>query len=372
MKIQILTQNIKNRDVLLQGLAMARAYANTIGINFEYTFKETSKQFHSFNFTNTAVGSAVAVDGNEILAETDPGFKISCLIFDRDSVVPPPTNPVQQPILKDGCNPIQIPEQWYSDFTKVPPHSYADVLCAYFLHEICHSGFFFSNNVVGDVTHKQHSYPEWTNKQSYEYYLSLLEKLKPWLEVATPVSYPLLRLRSTNKVAVKELQTLLNSHGAKLLVDGGFGPVTLKAVIAFQKSKALSGDGVVGNKTWTELKKKPNSSIKKTLIEAIIQVESNGNLKAIGDTGLKYPAYGPMQIRQPVCIDVNKKFGTNYKSTDCLGNKELSIDIWNKYQSIYNPQGSDEEKSRTWNGGPGWRLRPHLTDGYWDKVRVLL
>jgi hypothetical protein len=35
--------------------------------------------------------------------------------------------------------------------------------------------------------------------------------------------------------------------------DGKFGPNTLKAVVAFQKSKGLTPDGVVGRNTWTAL-----------------------------------------------------------------------------------------------------------------------
>ncbi len=100
MKILVLTQGIRNRVAMEQGLAMAKAYASTIGLQFDYTFQETTKQFHSFNFENTAVGKAVAVDGNEILAEVNGDYKIACLIFDKSKVVPPPTNPVQQPILK--------------------------------------------------------------------------------------------------------------------------------------------------------------------------------------------------------------------------------------------------------------------------------
>lgn len=45
---------------------------------------------------------------------------------------------------------------------------------------------------------------------------------------------------------VKELQKLLNKAGAVLKVDGAFGPMTRDAVIAYQKKKRLTADGVVG------------------------------------------------------------------------------------------------------------------------------
>jgi cell wall-associated NlpC family hydrolase len=54
---------------------------------------------------------------------------------------------------------------------------------------------------------------------------------------------------------VKTLQKLLNAMGArpKLAIDGDFGPLTLSAVIAFQKAHSLVADGIVGPKTWTAL-----------------------------------------------------------------------------------------------------------------------
>ena len=47
---------------------------------------------------------------------------------------------------------------------------------------------------------------------------------------------------------VKVLQKYLG-----LATDGSFGPNTKKAVIQFQTSKGLYGDGIVGNKTWLKL-----------------------------------------------------------------------------------------------------------------------
>jgi peptidoglycan hydrolase-like protein with peptidoglycan-binding domain len=57
--------------------------------------------------------------------------------------------------------------------------------------------------------------------------------------------------------AVKTLQTRLNVWGAKLTVDGDFGPATLAAVKAFQTQQHLTVDGVVGPQTWAALLKDP-------------------------------------------------------------------------------------------------------------------
>ncbi|OYO20806.1 peptidase [Enemella dayhoffiae] len=53
--------------------------------------------------------------------------------------------------------------------------------------------------------------------------------------------------------AVKAIQETLNANGARLQVDGSFGPATKKAVISFQDAKNLDSDGVVGPNTWGAL-----------------------------------------------------------------------------------------------------------------------
>ncbi len=60
--------------------------------------------------------------------------------------------------------------------------------------------------------------------------------------------------------AVVTLQTRLNVWGAKLTVDGDFGPDTLAAVEAFQTAHKLTVDGVVGPQTWAALNANPPST----------------------------------------------------------------------------------------------------------------
>jgi N-acetyl-anhydromuramyl-L-alanine amidase AmpD len=69
-----------------------------------------------------------------------------------------------------------------------------------------------------------------------------------------PANDPVLRSGATGS-PVRTLQNLLNKKGAKLAVDGDFGPATLAAVKAFQKSAKLVVDGVVGPATWAALRK---------------------------------------------------------------------------------------------------------------------
>ena len=125
------------------------------------------------------------------------------------------------------------------------------------------------------------------------------------------------------------------------------------------------------------------------LIAALIRKESKGKDKAIGDRYYRdrngrlreYPkshwAYGPLQIREICVADVNSRYGTDYKASDCLGNRELSVRICQRYIAMYATQerlgrpATEEDMARIWNGGLyGWK-RPS-TVGYWADVRKFL
>ena len=57
----------------------------------------------------------------------------------------------------------------------------------------------------------------------------------------------------SNGHPVKTLQHLLRARGQNVVVDGVFGPQTETAVKAFQGSKGLTADGIVGPVTWPAL-----------------------------------------------------------------------------------------------------------------------
>jgi peptidoglycan hydrolase-like protein with peptidoglycan-binding domain len=62
--------------------------------------------------------------------------------------------------------------------------------------------------------------------------------------------WPLVR-RNDHHHPVETLQYLLRHHGFSLVVDGDFGPKTDAAVRAFQTSRGLAIDGIVGPQTWS-------------------------------------------------------------------------------------------------------------------------
>src|SRR5262249_15826474 len=77
-----------------------------------------------------------------------------------------------------------------------------------------------------------------------------------------PNPFPLLVLGDTGD-AVSRMQTRLNVWGAKLNVDGAFGPVTETALEAFQKAHGLAADGDCGPKrepTWIMYEQRDQTS----------------------------------------------------------------------------------------------------------------
>lgn len=115
---------------------------------------------------------------------------------------------------------------------------------------------------------------------------------------------------------------------------------------------------------------------------AIMEVESGGNANAHGDIHLAQQAYGPLQIRQPVCDDVNKAYGTHFQAADLLGYTAKSLAIFWLYMGLYATTAhigrmpTDEDRARIWNGGPSaWNPSSSLyalTTPYWHKVQAAM
>ena len=64
--------------------------------------------------------------------------------------------------------------------------------------------------------------------------------------------WPLVK-RGDEIFPVRPLQQLLRARSHPVAVDGSFGPLTESAVEAFQQSKGLVVDGIVGPQTWPVL-----------------------------------------------------------------------------------------------------------------------
>ena len=105
------------------------------------------------------------------------------------------------------------------------------------------------------------------------------------------------------------------------------------------------------------------------LILALIQVESRGDAKAIGDNGL---AWGCLQQHEVFVRDVNRIYGTHFTHKDSL-DPVKAVKMATLYLQHYGSESrlghvaSDEELARMFNGGPNGHKKS-ATLKYWDKV----
>ena len=109
------------------------------------------------------------------------------------------------------------------------------------------------------------------------------------------------------------------------------------------------------------------------LIPALAKVESNGNPRAVGDSG---KALGELQIWSVVVQDVNRVHGTRYTHRDAF-DPAKARDICRRYLAIYcTPKRlgrapTMEDAARIWNGGPNGHKKA-ATVKYWQKVNAAL
>lgn len=108
------------------------------------------------------------------------------------------------------------------------------------------------------------------------------------------------------------------------------------------------------------------------LIRALIEVESNGRVNALGDLHLGEPSIGVLQIRKVMVDDINrilkmKKSPLRYTYNDRY-DKYKSVEMFYIYIDHYHKGEDDYEiLARSWNGGPYGYKKPS-TLKYWTKV----
>ena len=108
------------------------------------------------------------------------------------------------------------------------------------------------------------------------------------------------------------------------------------------------------------------------LIQALIEVESNGRVNALGDLHLGEPSIGVLQIRKVMVDDINrilkmKKSKLRYTYDDRY-DKYKSVEMFYIYVDHYHKGVNDfEVLARSWNGGPYGYNKPSTLQ-YWTKV----
>lgn len=107
----------------------------------------------------------------------------------------------------------------------------------------------------------------------------------------------------------------------------------------------------------------------KPVIEAIMQVESNGR-----DNAKRGASVGVLQITPVLVAECNnilrlRKINKRYKLSD-RKNRQKSIEMFLLFQSWFNPQKDVELAIRSWNGGMHYSVK--RTQRYFDKVMKIL
>ena len=101
------------------------------------------------------------------------------------------------------------------------------------------------------------------------------------------------------------------------------------------------------------------------VMDAIIQVESGGNAKAVSGNSVGVMQITPILVKE--CNEILKKWNKKLRYT--LADRyslEKSKEMFLLIQSFHNPENSVEKAIRAWNGGPNYSVR--ATNRYYKKV----
>ena len=108
------------------------------------------------------------------------------------------------------------------------------------------------------------------------------------------------------------------------------------------------------------------------LLPALIQIESRGQVQAVGDGG---KAYGVLQIWDVCVQDVNRVYGHKYTHEMMFSerhSKNLAIYYLMHWGGVYKKRTGKEPTmevlARIWNGGPRG-YEKEATHAYWLKVK---
>ena len=101
------------------------------------------------------------------------------------------------------------------------------------------------------------------------------------------------------------------------------------------------------------------------VMEAIIQVESNGNPNAVSGNSVGVMQITPILVKE--CNDILKKLKSKKRYTmDDRYSIGKSKEMFLLIQKYYNPENSIEKAIRSWNGGMKYSVR--ATNRYYKKV----
>jgi len=117
--------------------------------------------------------------------------------------------------------------------------------------------------------------------------------------------------------------------------------------------------GFLCGAAWAE----QNPATMDRLLDAIEQVESGGNPRAVGDNG---KAVGAYQIWKICVDDCNRIVGRKRWTLEDRWDRVKSREMCRTYLTHYG--GTTEEMARKWNGGPRGHTKA-ATLPYWAKIK---
>ena len=101
------------------------------------------------------------------------------------------------------------------------------------------------------------------------------------------------------------------------------------------------------------------------VMDAIIQVESEGNPRAVSGNSVGVMQITPVLVKE--CNDILKKQKSNKRYTlDDRYSVEKSKEMFLLIQKYFNPENNVEKAIRSWNGGIKYSIK--ATNKYYQKV----
>ena len=136
-----------------------------------------------------------------------------------------------------------------------------------------------------------------------------------------------------------------------------------RAVLSSMALFLVSLTASAENSIWTSFKKL--SFDWNPVMDAIIQVESDGNPRAVSGNSVGVMQITPVLVKE--CNDILKKQKSNKRYTlDDRYSVEKSKEMFLLIQKYFNPETNVEKAIRSWNGGMKYSVK--ATNKYYKKV----
>ena len=125
----------------------------------------------------------------------------------------------------------------------------------------------------------------------------------------------------------------------------------------------MSLSAAAGDSIWSMTKK--SSFDWNPVMDAIIQVESEGNPRAVSGNSVGVMQITPVLVKE--CNNILQKQKSNKRYTlDDRYSVEKSKEMFLLIQKYFNPENNVEKAIRSWNGGMKYSIR--ATNKYYKKV----